>query len=124
MPSQSHGKSGFTEDELNLEEIQINLKGRKTGKAITLPVWFIANQEEGKLFLLPIHGTSSAWFKNLLKYPDIQISLGKRQASVQAKPTTDIDRVSDVTEKFRQKYGAGQVRRYYDKLNAAVEISY
>ncbi len=125
MPSQSQNKKrGFTDDELNLEEIQITITGRKTGKAITLPVWFIANQKEGKLFLLPMHGTSSVWFKNLVKKPDIQISLGEKHISVQANPTNDIDRVREVTEEFRQKYGTDQVRRYYDNLNVVVEIRY
>jgi hypothetical protein len=30
--------------------------------------------------------------------------------------------VHGVVEKFRHKYGAGDVKRYYSKLDAAVEI--
>lgn len=124
MPPAPQSKSGFTDEDLKSEEIQITVKGRKSGKNISLPVWFIVHDRERKLFLLPIHGTSSTWYKNLVKTPAIQISLGKKQASVQARSVRDRDRVEEVTEKFRQKYGADQIKKYYDKLDTCVEISF
>jgi hypothetical protein len=30
--------------------------------------------------------------------------------------------VRDVVEKFRQKYGAGEVSKYYSKLDVAVDV--
>jgi hypothetical protein len=35
---------------------------------------------------------------------------------------TDPAKVRDVVEKFRAKYGADQVARYYEKLDVAVEV--
>jgi hypothetical protein len=38
------------------------------------------------------------------------------------KPITDPEQVSEVVEKFRAKYGANNVSRYYERLDAAVEV--
>ena len=35
---------------------------------------------------------------------------------------TDARRVRDVVEKFRAKYGADEVEKYYSKLDVAVEV--
>jgi hypothetical protein len=49
-------------------EIQINVTGRKTGRSITNIVWFVL--EGDKLYLLPVKGSDSQWFKNCaLKAP-------------------------------------------------------
>ena len=48
----------------------------------------------------------------------------RRRAEVmaRARPITEPPRVRDVVEKFRRKYGADQVRKYYSKLDVAVEV--
>jgi HSP20 family molecular chaperone IbpA len=40
-----------------------------------------------------------------------------------ATPITDAAKVRDVVEKFRAKYGADQVKQYYSKFDAAVEVA-
>ena len=35
-------------------------------------------------------------------------------------PVTDAKQVSSVVEKFRDKYGAGDVKKYYSKFDVAV----
>ena len=35
-------------------------------------------------------------------------------------PITDASRVSSVIEKFRKKYGAGDVKKYYSKFDVAI----
>jgi chorismate mutase len=39
-----------------------------------------------------------------------------------ATPITDPARVRDVVEKFRAKYGAGEVAKYYSKFDVAVAV--
>jgi len=39
---------------------------------------------------------------------------------LRAIPVTDAKQVSSVVEKFRAKYGAGDVKKYYSKFDVAV----
>ena len=42
------------------------------------------------------------------------------KAEVKVVPVTDTRQVSSVIEKFRGKYGAGDVKKYYSKFDVAV----
>jgi deazaflavin-dependent oxidoreductase (nitroreductase family) len=101
-------------------EIQITVTGRKTGRAITNTVWFVL--EGNTLYLLPVKGTDSEWFKNVLANPTIKISTGDAEGEFKVTPTTDPNIVSSVVEKFRKKYGAEDVKKYYSKFDAAVVV--
>jgi deazaflavin-dependent oxidoreductase (nitroreductase family) len=100
-------------------EIHISVIGRKTGRTISNPVWFAF--EDDKLYLLPVQGSDTQWYKNVLKNPMIKIKAGGAEAEVKAIPTTDAKQVSSVVEKFRAKYGASDVKKYYSKFDVAVE---
>ena len=41
-------------------------------------------------------------------------------AELTVKPITKPDAVKNVIEKFREKYGAGDVKKYYSKFDVAV----
>ncbi len=99
-------------------EIKITVTGRKSGRTISIPVWFVL--EDAKLYLVPVQGSDTQWYKNVLKNPSIRIDARGAQAEFQAVPITETARVSAVVEKFRDKYGASDVKRYYSKLNVAV----
>jgi deazaflavin-dependent oxidoreductase (nitroreductase family) len=99
-------------------EINIGVTGRKSGRAISIPVWFAL--EDDKLYLLPVQGSDTQWYKNVLKNPSIRIEARNAEAEFQAVPITDTARVSSVVEKFRHKYGASDVRKYYSKFDVAV----
>jgi deazaflavin-dependent oxidoreductase (nitroreductase family) len=99
-------------------EIQITVTGRKSGRAISIPVWFVL--EDDKLYLLPVQGSDTQWYKNVLKHPMIRIEARGAEAEFQAVPITDAIRVSSVVEKFRDKYRAGEVKKYYSKFDVAV----
>lgn len=101
-------------------EINITVTGRKSGRDITNPVWFILEGEN--LYLLPVNGSDTQWYKNLLKNPSIQIEARGAKAEFNAVPITDAKQVSSVVEKFRKKYGAGDVKKYYSKLDVAVVV--
>ena len=101
-----------------LREITISVTGRKSGRTISIPVWFAL--EEGKLYLLPVSGSDTQWYKNVLKNPSIRIDAGGDNAELRVVPVTDPKQVSSIVEKFRAKYGAGDVKKYYSKLDVAV----
>jgi hypothetical protein len=101
-------------------EIKITVTGRKSGGAISIPVWFALDDD--KLYLLPVKGSDTQWYKNVLKKPTIRIDADARGdgAEFQAVPITDPTQVSSVVEKFRAKYGASDVKKYYSKFDVAV----
>ena len=78
--------------------------------------------EDDKLYLLPVQGSKTQWYKNVLKNPSIHIKAGGAEAEVKAVPLKDHKQVSPVVEKFRAKYGAGDVKKYYSKFDVAVEV--
>jgi hypothetical protein len=91
---------------------------KRSGRAISIPVWFVA--EGDTLYLLPVHGSETQWYKNVLKNPTIRIDARGAEAEFRAKPITESNSVKSVIEKFREKYGAGDVKKYYSKFDAAV----
>jgi len=101
-----------------LSEITITVTGRKSGRTISIPIWFAL--EDRKLYLLPVSGSDTQWYKNVLKNPSIRIDAGGDNAELRVVPVTDPKQVSSVVEKFRAKYGAGDVKKYYSKLDVAV----
>ena len=75
------------------------------------------------LYLLPVKGSDTAWFKNVLKTPSIRLTANDVSISTVARPINDPRRVHDVAEQFRQKYGADDVKKYYSKFDVAVEVA-
>src|SRR6202162_2843272 len=101
-------------------QIKISVIGRKSGQTISIPVWFVLEGE--KLYLLPVQGSDTQWYKNVLKNPAIRIDARGAGAEFKAVPITDPKQVKSVVEKFRAKYGAGDVKKYYSKLDVAVVV--
>jgi len=99
-------------------EIDLSVTGRKSGRTISQPVWFVLDDDT--LCLLPVRGADTQWYKNLLEHPSIRIDAHGAGADFQGVPVTDQSQVSSVVEKFRAKYGAGDVKKYYSKLDVAV----
>ena len=99
-------------------QIKLSVFGRRSGKTITNPVWFVSEGE--KLYLLPVHGSDTQWYQNVLKNPQIRIHARGAEAELKAKPITNSDTVNSVLEKFREKYGAADVKKYYSKFDVAV----
>lgn len=100
------------------QEINISVVGRKSGRRISIPVWFV--WEDDKLYLLPVYGSDTQWYKNVLKNPSMRIDVGGAGAEVNVTVLTDGAQVLSVIEKFRGKYGAGDVKKYYSKFDVAV----
>ncbi len=101
-------------------EINISVTGRKSGRAISIPVWFVLEDE--KLYLLPVQGSDTQWYKNALKNPLIRIDARGAEAEVKVVLVTGVTQVSSVVDKFRGKYGANEVKKYYSKFDVAVLV--
>ncbi|MGA8273327.1 MAG: nitroreductase/quinone reductase family protein, partial [Candidatus Sulfotelmatobacter sp.] len=86
------------------QEIKITVTGGKSGRPISIPVWFVSDDK--KLYLLPVQGSDSQWYKNALNNPMIRINARNAEAEFKVVPVTDAKQVSSVVEKFREKYGA------------------
>lgn len=101
-------------------EIDISVTGRKSGATITLPVWFVLEGE--KLYLLPVFGSETQWFKNFEKSRVLGISGRGWQANFKPAIMRDSEEVTAVTDKFRSKYGAADVKKYYKKFDVALRV--
>jgi hypothetical protein len=98
-------------------QVKLSVIGRKFGKTISIPVWFVLEGE--KLFLLPVQGPETKWYKNVLKNPSIRIDARRRVPSL-SRDGCEHCQIRD--EKFREKYGAKDVNRYYSKFDVAVVV--
>ena len=117
-PAQPAGSDALKSRLSRSREINITVTGRKSGRPISIPVWFVS--EGDKLYLLPVQGSDTQWYKNVLKNPQIRVEAGGEKAELKVTPITDPKQVASVAEKFRAKYGASDVKKYYSKFDAAV----
>jgi deazaflavin-dependent oxidoreductase (nitroreductase family) len=101
-------------------QIKLSVIGRKSGKTVSIPVSFVLEGE--KLFLLPVRGSDTQWYKNVLRNPQIRIDARGAEAGFQAVPLTDAQVVKSVVERFREKYGAEDVKKYYSKFDVAMVV--
>lgn len=102
------------------KEISITVRGRRTGRKITLPVWFALG--DGTMWLLPVGGSRSQWLRNVAADPLLVIRAGTIRRAVRGEVIRGKARVRPVVEQFVEKYGRGEVRRYYTLFDAAVWI--
>jgi len=101
-------------------EIELTVTGRRSGREISIAVWFV--REGGKLYLVPVNGSDSDWYKNVLKTPATLLAAGGAQLTVRAIPVTDPAEVGEILDRFRARYGARDVAAYYPKQDAALEV--
>ena len=94
--------------------------GRKTGHTISVPVWFVLDGD--KLYLLPVRGSETQWYQNVLKDPSLKIDARGAEETFRAAPIKQPKLVKSIVEKFREKYGAGDVKKYYSQFDVAVLV--
>ena len=102
-------------------QITLTVIGRKSGRKISSPVWFVLEGSD-TLYLLPVQGSDSQWYKNVVQNPKIQISARGKEKAFQATLVADPQAVKHVVEAFREKYGAEDVKKYYSKFDVAVRV--
>jgi len=101
-------------------EIRITVIGRKSGRKISVPVWFVVEGET--VYLLPVSGSETQWYKNVRENPVIGIAARGVEGEFRATAVTEAKAVKAVVEKFREKYGAGDVKKYYSGLDVGVVV--
>jgi deazaflavin-dependent oxidoreductase (nitroreductase family) len=101
-------------------QISITITGRSSGRAITMPVWFVS--DDRALWLLPVHGSKTQWYRNLKKDRAIAVQAGSERQDLRAKLVTSAGVVSSVIRQFREKYTSEEVKRWYSGLDVAVQI--
>ena len=117
----AHSNKELKERLARYKQIQISVTGRTSGRTISRPVWFVL--EGDTVYLLPVAGSDTQWYKNVLHNPRISISARGEDGELSVAPITDPVEVKAVVEKFREKYGAGDVKKYYSKLDVAVRAT-
>jgi hypothetical protein len=98
-------------------EVKMTVTGRKSGRAVSFPIWFVF--EQPTLYLLPVRGSDTQWYKNVLEKPSIAIDARGAAAEFTVESITDPAQVKSIVEKFRAKYGDEGVS-LYSKLDVAV----
>jgi deazaflavin-dependent oxidoreductase (nitroreductase family) len=104
----------------NAREVELTVRGRRSGREITRTVWFV--HDDRRVDLVPIHGTDSDWFKNVVATPDVRLAAGGRELEAAAVPVTDAEPLGAIIDAFKAKYGADTFDELYPKQDAAVEL--
>ena len=112
-------RTNFSSALQSTNEIEITVTGRTSGRSLTYPVWFALDGD--KLYLIPVKGSETDWYKNLRKTPIIRLAARGKTFTTSARLLTDEAQIGKVLEKFRDKYGRN-VKSYYPKLDVAVEV--
>ena len=102
------------------KEIELTVTGRKSRKPIPRPVWFVLRGPE--LLLLPVTGTNSQWYKNILQDPLVKITSSGQTITGKLHRITGKREVAEVIQLFEKKYGARDVKRYYPSPNVAASL--
>src|SRR3954447_14966882 len=115
------GNDEFVSGLERASEVDLTVVGRRSGRESTRPVWFV--REDRRVYLVPIYGTDSAWYKNVLDTPAVRLDVAGRELAASATPVIDADRLAAVVDAFKAKYGDASFERHYPHPNAAVEIA-
>ena len=81
-----------------VSEITLSVKGRKSGRDIPRPIWFA--YEGNTLYLLPVQGSDTNWYKNMLAGSILNISVNGTKVHTTGKQITDSNGVKEVVNKF------------------------
>lgn len=103
----------------NSNEIEITVTGRTSGHPHSNTVWFALDGDT--LYLIPVRGSDTEWYKNLRRTPTIQLSARGKTFTADSHILTDQAQLNKILEKFRAKYGRN-VKSYYPKYDVAVEV--
>lgn len=103
------------------EEIRITLVGRKSKNKITTPVWYVF--EDDSIFLLPVSGSKTNWFKNVVANPQIDIEIDGMKMSGNCEILTGKKDVEYVIAKFKEKYSEEEIKKWYSVFDVAIRVN-
>ena len=102
------------------KEVELTVTGRRSRKPLPRPVWFVLRAKE--LLLLPVTGTDSQWYKNILRDSEVKIRSDQQTFKGKLLVITEKRRVDEVIELFKGKYGPSDIKKYYPNPNVAVAL--
>jgi deazaflavin-dependent oxidoreductase (nitroreductase family) len=91
----------FTDALEGTREVELTAVGRKSGQETSRPVWF--DRQGDTLYLVPVTGSDSQWYKNVLSHPTVRLAAGGAQYIAPATPITDPTRAAEVVQRFRAR---------------------
>ncbi|HZW57522.1 MAG TPA: nitroreductase/quinone reductase family protein [Nitrososphaerales archaeon] len=103
-------------------EVKITVTGRKSKKKFSTPVWFVLDGGEKKVELVPVKGSDSNWFKDLVKDPRIELSVDDTSIASKATLVRDPNQAKKILDKLRAKYKSEWSESYYTKRDVSVEV--
>jgi deazaflavin-dependent oxidoreductase (nitroreductase family) len=112
-------QSDFRSALQGVNEIEITVTGRTSGRSLSYPVWFAL--EGDTLYLIPVRGSDTEWYKNLRKRPSIRLAARGKRLTTNARLIAGQAQLDKILEKFRDKYGKN-VKSYYPKYDVAIEV--
>ena len=102
------------------KRIKVSVIRTASAQTASISVRFALEGE--KVYLLPVKGSDTHWYQNMIQNPLIRIEARGMEAEFRATPITDSNAVKSVVEKFREKYGAEDVENNHSKLDVAVVV--
>jgi deazaflavin-dependent oxidoreductase (nitroreductase family) len=97
------------------DEIELTVKGRKSGLLIPRPVWFTLSKDGRSLFLVPEKGKKTQWYLNVKRDPVVKIRVRGISFTGEAVELPEV-RFGEVLASFVEKYGREDIYRYYPKI--------
>ena len=105
-----------------LRQINLIVKGRRTGKTRSFPIWFAL--EGDTIHILPAFGTGTQWLKDVEVDDRVVIAFGDHQIQGIAESHYSREKVAEVKGRLEKKYGEWVIARAgYTGLDAAVTIA-
>jgi hypothetical protein len=95
-------------------KVEVDLTVKRSGKWTTRPVWFVV--DGATIYLLPMYGTDTKWYKYATANPEIELSVKGKNARAEARPVLDAQKLADVIDRFF-------LETYYRKLDAAIAVT-
>ncbi|MDG6898485.1 MAG: nitroreductase family deazaflavin-dependent oxidoreductase [Nitrososphaerota archaeon] len=96
------------------EELELTVRGRKSGKLLPRPVWFTVSGDGKSLYLMPVMGKKTQWYLNATKVPEVTIRVGGDSFTARAEEL-GAEMFEGVLARFVSKYGKKDMDRYYPR---------
>ncbi len=102
-------------------EGKLTVTTRRTGRQVTLPIWFVA--QGTTIHLAPVNGSATNWYRNVLKNGSVKIAIAGHDCAGTARATQEKDSVKRVMGLFIDKYGDRNCRNFFgDRVDAVVSV--
>ncbi len=89
--------------------LTLGTTGRVSGQPRTATIWFV--REGDVVYVQAGQDGRTDWYRNLLKTPDVTVTIGERRFAGRARPVDAPAEVGRIHERFLDKYWMARVLR-------------